>query len=92
MAARRLSTTERQPLLGESVNRTTDSSSTLSKDGPRINASELVSQLELRVLLRYSGPLIPSYLLQYSFTIIVTLVASQLSTDELAGKFALIRV
>ncbi|SMR53585.1 unnamed protein product [Zymoseptoria tritici ST99CH_1E4] len=85
MAARRLSTTERQPLLGESVNRTTDSSSTLSKDGPRINASELVSQLELRVLLRYSGPLIPSYLLQYSFTIIVTLVASQLSTDELAG-------
>jgi MATE family multidrug resistance protein len=82
MAARRLSTTaERQPLLG----RTNSQSSGTSKDTDRPNDSDFSLRDELGVLLRYSGPLVITYLLQYGYQMVVILVASQLSTDELAG-------
>ncbi|KAF7559873.1 hypothetical protein G7046_g4296 [Stylonectria norvegica] len=40
---------------------------------------------ELRLLLSYSLPLIATYLLQYSFSVVTTIVAGQLSTDDLAA-------
>ncbi|KAF7557383.1 hypothetical protein G7Z17_g710 [Cylindrodendrum hubeiense] len=40
---------------------------------------------ELRLLARYSLPLIATYLLQYSFTVITTFVAGHLGTDDLAA-------
>ena len=40
---------------------------------------------EYRLLLSFSIPLIGTYLLQYLFQMVVVLVASRLSTDELAG-------
>lgn len=40
---------------------------------------------ELRLLAGYSLPLIATYLLQYSFTVITTFVAGHLSTDDLAA-------
>ncbi|KAF6821830.1 mate efflux family protein [Colletotrichum musicola] len=40
---------------------------------------------EARILCRYSLPLIATYLLQYSFTVITTFVAGHLSADDLAA-------
>lgn len=40
---------------------------------------------ELRLLLKYSLPLIATYLLQYSFFVITTVVAGHLSADDLAA-------
>ncbi|KAI8626981.1 MATE efflux family protein [Xylariaceae sp. FL1651] len=40
---------------------------------------------ELWLLLRYSAPLIATYLLQYSWCIIVTFIAGHLSADDLAA-------
>ncbi|KAF2716440.1 MATE efflux family protein [Polychaeton citri CBS 116435] len=42
-------------------------------------------QVEVRTVIRYSIPLIGTYLLQYFYSIVIVLVASRLSTRELAG-------
>jgi MATE family multidrug resistance protein len=77
---------ERRPLLGNGNPRTsTDSSSTISKDGDGIDSPDFSLRKELVVLCRYSAPLICTYLLQYGYQMVIILVASQLSTDELAG-------
>ncbi|KAK6080079.1 mate efflux family protein [Seiridium cupressi] len=45
----------------------------------------LAGTSELWLLLEYSLPLIGTYLLQYSFTVVTTLVAGHLSSDDLAA-------
>ncbi|KAH7153559.1 mate-domain-containing protein [Dactylonectria macrodidyma] len=50
---------------------------------PKLETRTLRS--ELRLLVEYSLPLIATYLLQYSFTVITTLVAGHLGTDDLAA-------
>ncbi|KAK4613442.1 hypothetical protein CLAFUW4_09043 [Fulvia fulva] len=49
------------------------------------NIKAITFKDETWILLRYSGPLALTYLLQYVYQIVVILVASRLSTDELAG-------
>ncbi|CAK3903183.1 MATE efflux family [Lecanosticta acicola] len=46
---------------------------------------KLSLKAETIIMLQYSGPLVLTHLLQYVFSLIIILVASQLSTDELAG-------
>lgn len=40
---------------------------------------------EASILLRYSGPLVITYFLQYAYQVIIIVVAAQLSTEEIAG-------
>lgn len=69
---------ERQPLL-RNENPTNDSSSDVAvKDAGDLRA-------EFKLLCEYSVPLIATYLLQYSATVITTVVAGRLGADELAA-------
>lgn len=66
---------ERRPLLsGRSVSRTGD-----------IDDADVESTSELWLLTKYSLPLIATYLLQYSFFVILTIVAGHLGPNDLAA-------
>ncbi|EME42628.1 hypothetical protein DOTSEDRAFT_81447 [Dothistroma septosporum NZE10] len=78
--------TERDPLLGTARGDGDNASST--QTGSEIDLSNIKAitfRAEIVILLRYSGPLALTYLLQYIHQLVVILVASRLSTDELAG-------
>ena len=40
---------------------------------------------EATILVKYSGPLVLTYFLQYTFQVIIIVVAARLSTEEIAG-------
>lgn len=81
---RRDAVSERQPLLDG--HRDFDESGSETSTTPTNNAALDISLgTELKVLAEYSGPMVLTYFLQYGYQISVILVASQLSTDELAG-------
>ncbi|KXT00872.1 hypothetical protein AC578_978 [Pseudocercospora eumusae] len=46
---------------------------------------EVSLKVEASILLRYSGPLVVTYFLQYAYQLIILAVAAQLSTEEIAG-------
>ncbi|PSR93855.1 MATE efflux family protein [Coniella lustricola] len=84
---------ERSPLLASSPVRqrrpSASSSCAAVRTGDGINNDERIksreSTSELRMLVKYSLPLIATYLLQYSFFVIITVVAGHLGPDELAA-------
>lgn len=83
-------TSERQPLLNghrsDAEDRVGTSSSKVTEDDADPNpASGISLGTEMKVLARYSGPLALTYFIQFGFQMVVILVASQLSTLELAG-------
>lgn len=85
---RRDDATERQPLLDgnrDEAGNYNDPSSTKITNNVPTHDSEITLGTELKVLARYSGPLALTYFIQFAFQMVVILVASQLSTDELSG-------
>ncbi|ETS86041.1 hypothetical protein PFICI_04066 [Pestalotiopsis fici W106-1] len=62
-----------------------DEAAPLLGDSASIVSQPLTDRSELWLLLEYSAPLIATYFLQYSFTVITTLVAGHLSSDDLAA-------
>lgn len=78
---------ERRPLLDGHRDEDEDCADTSRKcaNANSPNASETSLGTELKVLAKYSGPLVLTYFIQYGFQMVIILVASQLSTDELAG-------
>jgi multidrug resistance protein, MATE family len=73
---------ERQPLLTQQVSRT---SAPAQGELEHENIDTTSWLQETKIILRYSLPLIPTYLLQYAYQMTIILAASQLSTTELAG-------
>lgn len=78
------------PLLGSSSS--SSSSKNSSRNSSRNDDSDSTKdsrdpgwQAELRLLAAYSLPLVGTYLLQYSFTVITTMVAGRLGADDLAA-------
>ncbi|KAI1164406.1 MATE efflux family protein [Nemania serpens] len=69
---------ESTPLLADSSKRASIS----HNEGPEFHYSW---PSELGLLLRYSIPLIATYLLQYTWSVIVTFIAGHLSSDDLAA-------
>lgn len=62
------------------------SSLTASPDGLQHGAIPEVSLTnEASILVRYSGPLVVTYFLQYVYQLVIIGVAAQLSTEEIAG-------
>ncbi|GIZ49046.1 hypothetical protein CKM354_001208600 [Cercospora kikuchii] len=56
-----------------------------SKDDEEIVIEEVSLRTEASILVRYSGPLVITYFLQYAYQVIIIVVAAQLSTEEIAG-------
>ena len=79
-----MAATERQPLLTGQQRDERDSEVTSQKLDETTPIPSGWTQ-EYRLLMSYSVPLIGTYLLQYLFQMVIVLVASRLSTDELAG-------
>jgi MATE family multidrug resistance protein len=73
---------ETQPLLHSSPPSSTRHS---QKDEDSIIIEDVSLRNEARILLRYSGPLVLTYFLQYAYQVIIIVVAAQLSTAEIAG-------
>ncbi|KAI0168944.1 MATE efflux family protein [Hypoxylon sp. FL1284] len=71
--------TESTPLLSDAVTQPADQPVTGEGEGEGGWGSEL------RLLARYSVPLVATYLLQYSHSVITTFVAGHLGADELAA-------
>lgn len=79
---------ETRPLLDgqrDEVGYSTERSPVESTDNTIHTPSGISLGVELKVLAKYSGPLALTYFIQYGFQLVIILVASQLSTDELAG-------
>lgn len=77
---------ETQPLLHRVTSVSTPTTVGISKDDELPKAvDEVTWQSETRVITRHSIPLIGTYLLQYLYSLVIILVCSQLSTEELAA-------
>lgn len=75
---------ERQPLLGDQQHED-QGSETAIHDPAKDTPIQSTWTSEYRIVMSYSFPLIGTYLLQYVFQMVIVLVASRLSTNELAG-------
>ncbi|KAI1177105.1 MATE efflux family protein [Nemania sp. FL0916] len=73
-----LSPSESTPLLTDSSKHAANT----HHEGPAVHYSW---SSELRLLLQYSIPLVATYLLQYTWSVIVTFIAGHLSADDLAA-------
>ncbi|KAI0123206.1 MATE efflux family protein [Xylariales sp. AK1849] len=62
-----------------------DETSPLLSSTEELLSQPLTNASELWLLAQYSLPLVATYLLQYSYTVIATLVAGHLSSDDLAA-------
>lgn len=78
---------ETQPLLATSTrDSTTAPSDSLDKSHAAATDAAAITWLsETRLLWRYTLPMIGTYLLQYFYNLMIVLVCSRLSTDELAA-------
>ena len=77
---------ERQPLLATRTNVSIPGSNQLDKDDEAATAAEEVTwRTETKLIVGYSLPMTGTYLLQYFYNLIIILVCSRLSTEELAA-------
>lgn len=80
---------ETTPLLSQEPSEEDTASTATTNTSPpaeqKVDIPEVSLQAEASTLVRYSGPLVLTYFLQYGYQIIIVLVAAQLSTEEIAG-------
>ena len=83
--------TETTALLGNASDYGSDTTiaASLEANEDELNKENHIEAVSLRteasILLKYSGPLVVTYFLQYAYQVIIIVVAAQLSTEEIAG-------
>ena len=76
---------ETQPLLISRNDTAAQDPCHLDKANKQTEPDEVTWRIESRLIARHSIPLVATYLLQYFYTLVIVLVCSRLSTEELAA-------
>ncbi|KAM3413813.1 hypothetical protein BST61_g10496 [Cercospora zeina] len=77
--------TKNTAALEAAAGRPTESTPLLRDNHAYVSDYGVSLRAETSILVRYSGPLVVTYFLQYAYQVIIIVVAAQLSTEEIAG-------